>query len=182
MKRIFLLFGLSVALIAGCNGNGDSSEEPADSSEPPTTSQIEESSIEDSTQPIVSSQTPSQAVTYYLNTGGSELWGIDNPDFYIYTFTEVDLIQTMGEWPGTKMTAVAGDVYSAVVDGDHDFIIFIRVNPNYDPLLEEGETNKQVWDQTENLSKPTGSNLFTVETWTDGDEGNSSGSWTTYSS
>lgn len=108
-----------------------------------------------SSQPI-----PTDPVTLYLNTGGASLWNKDGARFYVYTFNQ----ETAGAWPGTPMSLVSGDLYTAIIPGGFANVVFGR---------RDG-TGTMEWNKTADLSYTPGSNLFTITDW-------SSGYWGTFS-
>lgn len=103
------------------------------------------------------------ATTLYLNTGGSSLWGTENPDFYVYAFNN-------SANTNYKMTLVEGDIYAATIDETtYSTVIFVRL----DPSATSFDWGKK-WNQTVDLAIPTdGSNCYKMTSW-------ESGQWTTY--
>ena len=103
----------------------------------------------------------------YLNTGGSSLWGIDNPKFAAWVW------QGSGDGSWTDfMTNVSGDVFTVSISDNVDHIIFVRMNPTAD----SPDWNYK-WNQTEDLDLSSG-DMFTITGW--GSE-KSEGVWSTYS-
>jgi hypothetical protein len=106
---------------------------------------------------------PGEGVTLYLDVN---IWNVSEPAFYVYTFNA----ETSGGWPGVRMNHVTGNIFTATVNSGFTELVFSRYQ----------SPGGELWDQTENLNKPAGSNLFTIQTWDGGAEGKSSGSWSTY--
>ena len=106
------------------------------------------------------------AKTIYLNTGGSSLWNQAGAVFFVHS------------WSGTntneqdiQMSLVSGDIYSAEVPDANEKIIFVRM-PNGSTSLNW----KTKWNQTDDLSIPSGKNCYTITGWNEGAWGSYSGS------
>ena len=108
------------------------------------------------------------AKTIYLNTGGDSYWGVSNPVFFSHTWGS-------GANSDIKMTHVTGDVYSSEIpDGDNG-VVFVR--------MPDGSTSldwKSKWNQTEDFTIPDGKNCLTITSWDGGKDGNSTGTWSSY--
>lgn len=138
------------------------------------TSSLPSSSSSQTSSVTSSSSVVGEPVTIYLNTGGATLWNQADAQFYIYTFNPV----TKGVWPGTRMSLVSGDIYTATIEDASSTFIFSRFNPSY----VHGESNPDAegmkWNQTENLVYAAGQNLYTITGW---GAATSTGSWSVYS-
>lgn len=109
---------------------------------------------------VVACTINANAKTIYLNTGGTNLWGKDNPKFGCHTWGN---IEKQG-----LMTHVSGDYYSFETDDANTNVIFVRKDPNNnDASIWQGE-----WNRIE-TTIPNDKNCWTVTGW-------SSGSWSTY--
>jgi hypothetical protein len=67
-----------------------------------------------------------------------------------------------------------GNLYSCTVPEGYTSLLFVRLNP-------AGVSNdwSSKWNQTEDLTIPSGKNLFTINSWDGGAEGKSKGVWST---
>ena len=97
-----------------------------------------------------SSQT-GENVDLYLDTGGASLWNQAGALFYVYTFNQT----TAGTWPGTVMSLVGGNIFTASIPGGFASVIFVRVSP----------TDGTVWNQTADLTYSSSYNLYTITGW-----------------
>ena len=111
---------------------------------------------------------PMQAKTVYLNTGGNSLWGIDGPAFFVHAWGSAE--------EDVKMSAIDGVYFSAEIQDGNTSLLFVRM-PSGSTSLNWGS----VWNQTEDLSIPSGKNCFTITGWGDESNGNkSTGTWSYY--
>ena len=102
------------------------------------------------------------AKTIYLNTGGSDLWGKDNPAFFIHAW--------VGDaWEDLQMTHVSGDIFSANIKDEDTQLKFVRMPSGSTELDWDSK-----WSETDNLDIPSDKNLFTITGW-------SNGEWSVYS-
>lgn len=106
------------------------------------------------------------AKTLYLNPG---IWNVDGAKFAIYYFNA-----SQNGW-SDYMTSAGGNLYQGEVPDSYTQVIFCRMNPN-----GSKDWNGK-WNQTGDLTIPSGKNQFNIQDW-DGDDGNQSGEWTTYGS
>ena len=109
--------------------------------------------------------------TIYLNTGGSSLWGIDSPDFFAHSWADGV------EATDVKLTADEGNYFKAVVPIANDKVVFTRQKPGSTEIAWSGEN---FYNQTADLTIPSGKNCFTITGWTNGDGGKSGGEWSKY--
>jgi len=100
------------------------------------------------------------AKTIYLNTGGSSLWGKDNPDFWVHAWGGQE------EYQDLKMSQVNGDVYSVDINDEYNNIIFLREATGSTSVIWEGD---DLWNKTGNLDIPSNKNLFTMTSWDNGE-------------
>ena len=98
------------------------------------------------------------AKTIYLNTGGSALWGKDNPDFWVHAWGG------QVEYQDLKMSQVNGDVYSVDINDDNTTILFVRMAQGSEAIDWDNK-----WNQTGNLDIPSDKNLFTMTSWDNGE-------------
>ena len=102
------------------------------------------------------------AKTVYLNTGGSGLWNQAGAVFFAHSWGSAD--------NDVKMSHVSSDLYSAVIPDGNNSVIFVRMPGGSTSL----DWNKK-WNQTADLSIPSGKNCYTITGWGDTD-----GSWSKY--
>lgn len=119
--------------------------------------------------------TKASAKTLYLNTGGSSLWEKDGANkFAVWHWQGVNA----GSWSGW-MTKVEGNVWKTDIADGSDNVIFCRFNTS----VSSPNWENQIWNKTEDLSIPSGKNLYTITGWDAsagewfkyGDEGGSQG-------
>ena len=67
-----------------------------------------------------------------------------------------------------------GNLYSCTVPEGYTSLLFVRLNPAGVPNDWSSK-----WNQTEDLTIPSGKNLFTINSWDGGAEGKSKGVWST---
>ena len=109
-----------------------------------------------------------QAKVLYLNTGGSTLWEKDGANKFVVWHWQGSNAGAWSSW----MTKVEGNIWKTEISDGSDHVIFCRCNPSLSsPDWGEGK----VWNQTGDLSIPSGSDMYVISGWekTDGD-------WTKY--
>jgi len=98
-----------------------------------------------------SSSQPGANIDLFLDTGGSSLWNQAGARFYVYTFNQA----TAGSWPGTAMSLLSGNIFTASLPSGFSNVIFVRVNP----------ADGSVWNQTADLTYSASYNLYTITGW-----------------
>ena len=108
---------------------------------------------------------PEGETTYYLNTGGTSLWGADSAWFAVYLWNG-----SGNTW--VKLTQVTNDIYSFSVNtATYTNAIFTRMNKDKTAMAWDS-----VWNQTNDLTLGS-SNCYKITAW---GESKSSGSWQSY--
>ena len=103
------------------------------------------------------------AKTIYLNTGGSALWGKDNPVFFVHAWASPEANEDV------QMSQVSGDIYSADINDAYNNIIFLREATGSTSVIWEGDG---LWNKTGDLEIPSDKDMYTITGW-----GQSDGSW-----
>ena len=106
------------------------------------------------------------AKTIYLNTGGSALWGKDNPVFFVHAWASPEANEDV------QMSQVSGDIYSADINDAYNNIIFLREATGSTSVIWEGDG---LWNKTGDLEIPSDKDMYTITGW-----GQSDGSWSVY--
>lgn len=105
-----------------------------------------------------------------------DMWDSSNAWFAAYFYKENN-----GGSTWVKMTAVEGvsGYYEAEKPDGYSYVIFCRMNSNFNVLSWDADGKDYVWNQTGNLSYnyDTWGNLFSISGWNNGSDGNSGGSW-----
>ena len=107
-----------------------------------------------------------QAKTLYLNTGGSSLWETDGANKFAIWHWQGSNAGAWSDW----MTNVEGNVWKVDISDASDKVIFCR----YNTTATSFDWGK-VWNQTSDLSIPSGKDLYTITGW-----GDDEGEWSKY--
>ena len=102
---------------------------------------------------------PLSAKTIYLTPGD---WKADNAVFFAHSWGSGD--------SDVQLSQLSGTIYSAEIPDGNNSIIFVRM-PNGSTSLD---WNKK-WNQTGDLTIPTGKNMYTITGW-----GATDGTWSSY--
>ena len=101
--------------------------------------------------------------TIYLHTGGSSLWNQAGAYFWVHSWGSTT--------EDTKMVATKDkDIFKVDVNASNNSIIFCRNNPANTTIPWNG-----VWNQTADLTIPSGKNMYTITGWRQ-----SEGKWSSY--
>ena len=109
------------------------------------------------------------AKTIYLNAGGSSLWDQGGAVFFAHSWSG-------DNYSDVKMGLVTAGVYSADIPDSYGSIVFVRM-PNGSTALN-WDTK---WNQTADLTIPSGKDCYTITGWGEGEGAKSTGEWSTYS-
>ncbi|MGA0875967.1 MAG: starch-binding protein [Bacilli bacterium] len=145
-------------------GDGSLATTLPSSSQPTSSSQSSSASVttSSSTEPFVPFDLYLQAKTEQVD------WTLNNPQIRLFYWNA----PTPLSWPGVPMVDEGNGLYRYRFDTfTPTNLLFVRLNPT-DPT--------QVWNQTIDLTYPSPENLFTLTSWDGGEEGKSTGSWSTY--
>ncbi len=103
------------------------------------------------------------AKTIYLNTGGSNLWGAANPEFFVHAWAGEE------EYADVHMTLLTGDIYYAEIPDGSTQCIFLRQKTGSTSIAWSGDN---FWNKTGELTIGA-NNCFTITEW-------SNGTWSVY--
>ena len=112
---------------------------------------------------------PGEPVAIYLKPA---IWAVDNAQFGVYAF-----VPETSEYFSDIMTLVEGetDVYETTIPENYTYVVFMRLN---DGATEVAWTN--IWNQTVDLQRLEGMDMFTITTWGEGLGAKSDGEWSKY--